>query len=912
MASIDYDGIRTNKYNSYPNKVIRINGYDYIIQCPGKIDANTVFYVAGRGSGSIHDTDSMFKAAKGKNVIVIAPVHENGDSFPNSVRVIELLSKNFGIEPRATFSGHSNSGPLALKMAVRYIDKFDSPTVIVLNDPYNCGGDNIDYSKLKGSFILANGPKGASCIDGFMGRLKKAASAGAKVLIYRYNGTHGDADEVAASLGTYDMDNLRLLDKGSFVDYAGYKKTSSYTFQWIDSKGKVHNFKNAEEAQKYMDEALTEITGTLYEKCPTLAEFSERYNGATGTLASNLVFVNNCMNNLKNNVKSHTDINYTKGSDNEAGIVGAMYSATNYYGAVTNVLYGNISAEADAVYAIANAIYQMDGCAAVIAEGSLTDGIKKMFDPSNPTVAANLEALKKTSGELVDTAKNAVTAGGRYDELTNLLTGSVTAGNVGKISISSLESAVNAVVPSLNEEVSKAQGLKSSVDEFMTGIGSSSILQGGVWDAVKSNMEAYQNLLDCNMKAANFISDTIKTAMGVVVDYINGSSEAISAVAGTDYSSLVTAGELDDSKLPEITTTLEEIAKQIESLKTTIKDMEDAKEQVCSTPVGTEAPACEWVAKYSASDIQPYRDSLTKYETAQTALNTYATRLEGLAPIVENAQKMINDAISQVKSMYENPVTDTQGNQRFNADFKLDMSAYGFEKDASYYKQLINDYYDKLNPPKNIEETPADEEPGDDDDDDTYTGPIGGPDVPVIPTEAPTEATTETTEPPSEETEPPSEPPEPETTPTEPPSEASTETTEPQTEAPTGENETEPGGGGGSEHKPKPPSEEKPTAPSEVLTEMPTEEIFTEVETLPEEMPTEGGYEEDTIPEIIEITEPETIPEIEPEPSKGNGIKTMGIAAGVGLAVGAAALGAHTIMKSKEEDDDEYDYGYDK
>ena len=57
--------------------------------------------------------------------------------------------------------------------------------------------------------------------------------------------------------------------------------------------------------------------------------------------------------------------------------------------------------------------------------------------------------------------------------------------------------------------------------------------------------------------------------------------------------------------------------------------------------------------------------------------------------------------------------------------------------------------------------------------------------------------------------------------------------------------------------------------------------------------------------------DPIEIPTDAPTPSN-NGLKTMGIAAGVGLAVGASALGAHTIMKSKEDDEGDDDFGYEK
>ena len=73
-------------------------------------------------------------------------------------------------------------------------------------------------------------------------------------------------------------------------------------------------------------------------------------------------------------------------------------------------------------------------------------------------------------------------------------------------------------------------------------------------------------------------------------------------------------------------------------------------------------------------------------------------------------------------------------------------------------------------------------------------------------------------------------------------------------------------------------------------------------------------YEEPIIeePTIDEYNIDIDIP-TEPEPTKkNNGIKTMGIAAGIGLAVGASALGAHTIIKSREDDDEDADYGYEK
>jgi hypothetical protein len=280
-------------------------------------------------------------------------------------------------------------------------------------------------------------------------------------------------------MGAYDIGNLTLIDSGSYVTSGGMTVNSKYTYQWMDENGKLHDFADAAEAQAYLNEALIGINKSLYAQCSNLADFAARFQGGGDTLASNLVVVSNSMNELKGKITEHQDLNYTKESDNEASIIGAMYSAANYYGTVTNLLYGNISTEADAVYSIANAIYKMDGCSSQIAESSLTDSMSSLYATSG--LSSEIAALEKASADLYDKARSSVTAGGRYDELMTVLGPKVESGHVGKISISSLESAINAIVPSLNNEVERANGLKTQVNDFMSNIGASNILKGGVW-----------------------------------------------------------------------------------------------------------------------------------------------------------------------------------------------------------------------------------------------------------------------------------------------------------------------------------------------------------------------------------------------------------------------------------------------
>ena len=897
----------------------------------------------------------------GRNGAYAVYVPTSGVTKNTQIFVFSCNPHNYNLEWLEYVKKKQREHPENIYMVIPSIQDSDTSTaqqytndLIKIMNKYDIPSTNINM------FSWSNGNKGSSALATSLNG--KGYTIGKFVNVFgNFDGSHSNGFFSSFKTGTSSAFPYIYIDDGSnHTSYAGAGSTFS-TFQkkcddYIIVKVKnpeSHNFYRADKKYNFVDlflagEDLSNSvtitryvngvaqkmsydefvklvnTGTLeslYEKNKELHDFSQYFNGGPGdTLGSNLAFVSNSMDGITGKITQHQDVNYSKGSDNEAKIIGSMYTAANYYGAVTNILYGNLAAEANAVYAIANAIYKMDGCASVIAEGSLTNGVKNLYNPSG--LNSELAQLEKATSELYDTAKSAVLANGRYEELTKILGESTEAGKVGKISISALESAINNVVPALNNEVSQALGLKQGVADFMSGIGSSNILSGGVWDNVKTNMQNYSNLLDANMKSADFISESIKTAMGMVVKYVQNAESAISAVSSTEYGGLVSAGELDDSKLSELQTAITEMETKITEQEATIAKMEAETEEICEE-IGTTADGlpnknCRTEKKYTEEELKPYKEQLEKYKQIKETLNNYKGVLEGLAPVVQAAQEIINQSIDQVKNMYENPVTDSQGNQTFVADFKLDLSPYSSYIDTNTnYKQLIDDYYDKLNP-KPVEtpadETPADEESGDPDDD--YTGGPGGPggpSTPEVPTDAPTEAPTETpTEIPTEEpTEAPTETPteKPTETPTEAPTEtptvAPTEAPIVPTEAPVEKPPRRHGGGGSSK---KPGTETKPIDPIIVT------EPVTEIETVPEE-PLIDEYEEEfySEPEIIEILDPvEEIEKPTPQPKKTPTAKIMGIASGVGLIVGAAALGAHSIIKNKEDDDDYEGYGYDK
>lgn len=694
-----------------------------------------------------------------------------------------------------------------------------------------------------------------------------------------------------------------------------------------DENGNLKKLTTYEDGKTTIQEFNEDGTVTTTTK-DSLSTFSSSYaTKDDNTLASNLCFVSDRMHELSSHITPYENISYSASSDNEAGIIGAVYDAANYYGAVTNTLYSNLADEASAIYGIANLIFQMDQAASMLALTSLDDGQKELFSSSNPQYSYELEKLQMASNALASSVDNKLNSIEKYEKLSDFLGTTLSEGRVGKISKSALSSAVAAVVPSIEEEVYKSNQLSGDVANFLSGI-DSGMLKGGVWDDVRTNLNKYSDMLKANEKAANTIMEALYEALGMIVDYL-----------GEDE-------ELDDSQIPEYEQKLKELEEALNA----------ANDQL------NYAKACPYMEEHkdnpeACPSISGAEEVLTNAQEAYDLCKKKLEKLKGLAARVTAAQKVIDAALNDVKSGLGNPTAYLESNEAFDAH--LDLSEFGVD-DTKDYKQILKDYYDKIKPTttsgdtstttpeptttgdtgKEAETTPQDT--GTDSPYVTGTTPTGTQtptgstpqDTPTVPTdpvtEAPTSAPTETpTEKPTEV--PTMAPTEPYTEkPTEVPTSVSTEaptsvpTTVPATETPTSapvstEPKTQPqsskkkptgGTGGGTNKKPKNPNVDPLENPSEPVIidtqgELPSEPEFEE--------PIIDTYEEPIIDETP-IEMPDTEIEIPTEAVKsGNGLKTMGIAAGVGLAVGASALGAHTIIKSKEDaENEDEDFGYEK
>jgi len=666
------------------------------------------------------------------------------------------------------------------------------------------------------------------------------------------------------------------------------------------------------------------------------------------TLRSNLCIVSDDVHAITGSIRPSQSVNYKAATDNEAKVVGAMYDVTNYFGSVTNALYSNLSDESNAIYNIANLIYHMDKAEALLAETNLDETQKGIYSVSNPEIAFDYERLQNSAAGLSSAVEEAMNAADKYSSLTDFFGTNIEAGKVGRISQEALKNAVYNIKNALDEDIATSGQVRGNVSTLL-GRFDQGILTGGVWDDVRTNLESYEKLLKVNEQAAVAIEEAVERSMGMIIDYIDQSADVLKKAGTTTFASGIALDEIDDSQLPALEAELKNLQDKIDELTPQLESMVNSQTTVADKKVGEDGK--EVITGYhkepSDEAIAAFRKQLQDVIDTKKILDDYAGVLRGFAPVVAAAQKEIDYVLNQVKDAFGKPTEFLESNKGF--DVNLDLSAFGIEdKD---YKKIAEDYYNKVKEEreKPAEVPPAEEKPAgtvpdsevktdpdpkkdpDPDPDPSPSNP-GGPSNPGSPDDGKTPE--KTTEKPTEKpTEAPTEKPTeiPTMAPTEPRTEApTTPTTEaptvPYTETPTTpvgpEKPTESGGSGGSSKKKKSSggsggSSSKKSKKSDVDPLTPTEP-YIETEP-PEELPVDpiepptDNYIEPIIPEPI--TEAIPIEPIEPEPvtpKKGNGLKTMGIAAGVGLAVGASALGAHTIMKSKEEASEEEDFGYEK
>ncbi len=99
--------------------------------------------------------------------------------------------------------------------------------------------------------------------------------------------------------------------------------------------------------------------------------------------------------------------------------------------------------------------------------------------------------------------------------------------------------------------------------EFLTQIKSNGKLKGNSWKNVKKNINYYKSLLNLSVNSSSFLSDVITGAKQMISDFLYPDTE------------------LDDSVLPELEKTLEDIKIQISELTAKVASMRSYQKEDC-------------------------------------------------------------------------------------------------------------------------------------------------------------------------------------------------------------------------------------------------------------------------------------------------------------------------------------------
>ncbi len=531
-------------------------------------------------------------------------------------------------------------------------------------------------------------------------------ATGTKITYTKYE----NGKPVSATVTKYEDENTYVIqykydDNGDRVQQYSY---------FLDSDGKAH----------YYDANGNEVDVSKVKENDESALAKEAKNhklsdgiGAKGDLKSNLSYVQNSMGEVKSATVSMPDsTKYEPSVPNEVPLVGAMYGTGSYHRSITNELFSKLSDEASAITSIAQAIYEMDQEQAKEACG-LGGTFGESLNAHNIVLNSNLNSL---AIEMSNESRN------QYSKAIQLLNGGVE----GSLNKSNVKLTIDLIKEDVNTTLDKVNTAKGTVSSFLGGMGD--VLEGEIWDNVRTNLEHYENILDCDTVMGNKLSEVMDTVGGIMYDFFDnaekqdlnidtsGCGEFAGALAGvlSALSEIKDDEEIDTEKegpLTEAFNTAVDTFNKAEELYNekcpscdeTYKD-EDGKEHTrvvkCNTSIESSHTRCAQL-----ETIKKTADALSKI--AKYQLDRIATFREK----VEICQSILSEFVDWMYGKLANPTELLEDNSNFGNDFQLDLSAYnGLEHDQQYYMNLFKGVDSSLTEGGNTTTTAGDNNAKDD------------------------------------------------------------------------------------------------------------------------------------------------------------------------------------------------------
>ncbi len=394
-----------------------------------------------------------------------------------------------------------------------------------------------------------------------------------------------------------------------------------------------------------------------------------------GTVSSDLNLVTESTSSIVGYIDDKGELSYVSEAG-EAGLIGAMYNVIDYFKTINGKINADIAAEADAINTIGEAYDALDRAASNQAQSSFGSsgfstgghsGHSGNYNSGNNSKTLNGMSASEVSShytKLIDDAKSAALST-KYSDISSFLGNNIQAGKIGKMSVGKLDESLSKLTSILTEDANNSTKTISSIDDLISNIGSNNKLRGNSWNNAKKNLELYKSLLNASVDSSNFLSDVLKSAKKMITDF------------------LYPDNELDDSILPELEKTYKELVEQISELNAKVASMKASQKDVCTYESLVDSEGLpysrlkECHKEPSDADIAAVQTTINQYQEQADEVKKKIDKINDFAVVVNNAQKLINDATSQVKSTFESPVKNASGNDEFRAKFALDLSAYG-------------------------------------------------------------------------------------------------------------------------------------------------------------------------------------------------------------------------------------------
>lgn len=229
----------------------------------------------------------------------------------------------------------------------------------------------------------------------------------------------------------------------------------------------------------------------------------------------------------------------------------------------------------------------------------------------------------------------------------------VTQGNAGRVDMADLNGLLSGSIGStLRCEIEDANNLKDSISALRNDPNISS----PSWDKMLERLDKYSEYCDLRIKAAETLEGAYQEATNLISNYISPDAS------------------MDDGEIPQYEETIELLKRDIQEMHTRISNL---RREIANLSNVRPTPIYEQDSKgnyyfagydYSAYNaaqaqiqvnntiIHDINNQIASAEEAKEEATIYLHRLRGLAAVMNQANQIVNDALSQVNDSYASAV----------------------------------------------------------------------------------------------------------------------------------------------------------------------------------------------------------------------------------------------------------------